>query len=96
MKYVQTAGALEGRVVIELFTDIVPRTAENFRCLCTEEHGVGQTGAPLHYKVLQIFYYYNEILYYLAEICCTLVNRKDFLTKSLSPVNIEVIRDCVE
>jgi len=87
MKYVQTAGALEGRVVIELFTDIVPKTAENFRCLCTGERGVGQTGAPLHYKVLQIFYYYNEILYYLAEICCTLVNRKELPTKSLRRVN---------
>ena len=52
----QTAGALEGRVVIELFTDIVPKTAKNFRCLCTGEYGVGQTGAPLHYKVFEIFY----------------------------------------
>jgi len=33
------------RVVIELFNDIAPLTAENFRCLCT-----GERGDKLHYK----------------------------------------------
>jgi len=33
------------RIVIELFNDIAPLTAENFRCLCTWERG-----AKLHYK----------------------------------------------
>ncbi|CAI0448936.1 unnamed protein product [Linum tenue] len=39
-----------GRVVMELFADTVPKTAENFRALCTGEKGIGKAGKPLHYK----------------------------------------------
>ncbi|KAK7351915.1 hypothetical protein VNO77_11685 [Canavalia gladiata] len=39
-----------GRIVMELFADTTPRTAENFRALCTGEKGVGRSGKPLHYK----------------------------------------------
>lgn len=39
-----------GRVVMELFADATPKTAENFRALCTGEKGIGSSGKPLHYK----------------------------------------------
>ena len=39
-----------GRLVFELFYDVTPRTAENFRCLCTGERGVSaRSNQRLHY-----------------------------------------------
>ena len=39
-----------GRIVMQLYKDITPTTAENFRLLCTGEKGEGKAGKPLHYK----------------------------------------------
>ncbi len=38
------------RLVFELYADKVPKTADNFRALCTGERGVGKSEKPLHYK----------------------------------------------
>ena len=43
-------GSLKGRIEMELRADVVPKTAENFRCLCTGEKGVGRSGKLLHFK----------------------------------------------
>ena len=43
-------GAPAGRIEMTLREDIVPKTAENFRALCTGEKGVGRQGKPLHFK----------------------------------------------
>merc|ERR1712051_381589 len=46
----EIGGAPAGRIEMELFDKDVPKTAENFRCLCTGEKGKGRSGKPLHFK----------------------------------------------
>ncbi|THV02222.1 peptidyl-prolyl cis-trans isomerase [Dendrothele bispora CBS 962.96] len=47
---ISIGGQPAGRVIFSLYNDLVPKTAENFRALCTGEKGTGQAGKPLHFK----------------------------------------------
>ena len=43
-------GLAAGRIEMTLRADVVPKTAENFRCLCTGEKGNAPSGKSLHFK----------------------------------------------
>ncbi|MRA76162.1 peptidylprolyl isomerase, partial [Bacillus thuringiensis] len=55
-------GELEaGRLTIELFANIVPRTAENFRVLCTGNKGFDYNNCRFHRIIPQFIVHGGDI-----------------------------------
>lgn len=50
-----------GRIIMMLRADIVPKTAENFRALCTHEKGYGYQGSTLH-RIIPDFVSFNIMI----------------------------------
>lgn len=64
----QVGGEDVGRVTFELRADVAPKTAENFRALCTGEKGFGYEGSSFVSSIINT----EAQWYFIVVPCCTI------------------------
>ncbi|CAM8950815.1 unnamed protein product [Rhodiola kirilowii] len=87
-------GLSAGRIIFELFTDIIPDYVELFRAICTGEKRVSQKGKPLHYKGTSITYFHKD--YILGGNFGTMTSDEaQSIYGDLKPVGKEFIKESI-